>query len=270
VWGKNSSLYVKAIGNSLIILENCSGTIEASDNANITTTNSHHKLSASGEANIRCLNYNLYGDTALLIATGKAQVWIINSTAIQPGGIHDYMYFADETEFWIINSTVKIANLIFSDNSVVWAVNSYIDDGFNRGTKMSVYNNSRLIYGWFLEVNVKSPEDKTLENITVEIYFSNNTLAAKAVTDSNGHAQFILAKQIKQNSGDQYFDSYTIKAYNVNFAGEAQVDLDSNKEITLKTQHYPSYTVFAAIVAIIASISLTGLIVHNRKRKQKM
>jgi hypothetical protein len=268
----NSTLGIQASENSFVDLDKCTGQIVASGKANITSTDSHQYLeSIGGEAQVWVSNCQLYGSSSFLKAEGKSKLWLINSTG-GTGGVYDNIVFLEESQVWVINSSIQIANMDFLNKSSVWVINSNVTF-FDEGTNISFYSSdARLIYGWYLNVNVRSPEGTSLENMNVEIYFSNGSLVDKGVTDSDGNVQFILARHIRQKDGDQYFVPYTIKAYGSNLQGEINIDLDSNKEITLTTSIYtPSPTVpttcIAAAAVIIGIAVGIALLIYFKKRK---
>ena len=272
VQARNSTLDIEASGNTLVNLDNCTGRVCAGDKANITITNSTVTLySISDEAYAWVSNSLIHGDTDFLTAAGKSTVWLINSTAKYSGGIYDHMLFQDESHVCIINTTICIANMDFCNRSSVWAINSNIT-ALHEATNMRFHSaEAKLIYSWHLSVNVKSPEGAPLANMTVEVYYSNGTLVDEGITDSNGNAQFILAQHIKQKDRDQYFVPYTIRAYNANLKGEANVELDSNKEITVTTSTYtppqPIPATWIAATAIIVIVISIGPLVYFKKRK---
>lgn len=270
VCARNSKLSIRASGNASVELNNCNGRIQASDKANITTTNGSHDLDGiSGEACVWASNSYLHGDAYSFRLEDKSTLWLANSTARPYLGVA----FQEETQVWIINSTFfNTRDMDFYNKSSVWVINSNLTYRDSATTMHFHSADARLIYGWYLNVNVKSPEGDPLENMNVEIYCSNGSLVEEGTTDSHGNAQFILANHIRRGRGDQYFVPYTVRAYGANFQGETTVDLDSNKEITLTTSIYapPSSvpTTWVAAAVIIVIVVSIGLLVYFKKRNR--
>jgi hypothetical protein len=294
VRARNSILYIEASDNSLVELTNCNSRVSAGGNANVTVTDSVRctMVGMTDEAQIWVSNsyvdsegsgYSVEDNSELWLVNsnyaptdahlkGESDVWLINSTF---SGSR-YLGLYDNSNFWVINSTWnRVHTLTFYNASSLWLINSNMTS--NEGQDILFKSAAaKISYCWYLNVNVKSPEGAPLGNMTVEIYYSNGTLVDEGITDSNGHARFILARRIMQKDGDEYFVPHTIRAYGKGLQGEANVDLDSNREITVATSIYtpspytPSSTVLATGIAaavIIVIVVSIGLLLYFKKRK---
>lgn len=305
VWAKNSELYIEASGTALVKLNNCTSRVSARGNSNVTITNSDRciMIGKSDAAQILVSNSYVHSDGSTCSIDDKSKLWIVNSTyaptdasfkgesnawlinSTAPGG--RYWSLSDNSNLWVINSTWNRARILKLENqSALWFINSTLTK--NEGKEIFFESaEAKIAYCYYLSVNVESTENVPLENMTVAICYSNGTLVDEGTTDSNGNAQFILARRIWQNYTNEYFVPYTIKAYSADFEElETMVDLDSNKEVTLTVNiNTPSQTepeptepeptgqefegfLILSIITIVAAAAIALLILFRKKRQK--
>jgi hypothetical protein len=247
VWAKNSTLGIEASGNTAINLANCSSYMRIAGEANVNITQSDctvYSMSDKSQVNVSNSDIGIaenglrdeselwvvnstFGGSILL--DGESNLWLTNCN-ITAGRYWSINYYAN---LWVVNSTWNRArSLNLHNQSSLCFINSIMTE--NEATDIAFTSaKAKISYCWYLSVNINSPEGITLENIKVEVYYSNGTLVDQNTTDSNGNTRFILARRIWQNDTNEYFVPYTIKAYSADFEGETNIDLDSSKQITL-------------------------------------
>jgi hypothetical protein len=262
VWARNSTLDIEASGTALVELDNCTSRVSVRGNANVTVTNSDRCImrGMADEAQFWVSNSYVHSDGSSVSVEDKSNLWIVNSTyaptdasfkgesnawlinSTAPGG--RYWSLSDNSNLWVINSTWQQKRyLSFYNQSNLWFINSNLTTNEAQEIRFRSAE-AKVSYCWYLSVNVESSEGAPLENMNVEVYYSNGTLVDEATTDPNGNAQFILARRIWQNETTNYFVPHIIKAYSADFEEvETRVDLDSNKEVTLTVNiNTPSQT----------------------------
>ena len=243
----NSKLNVFAEENTSVNLNNCNGTFYAKGNSNFTIVNS---LQCSfeeimDESQVRISNsyvgsFGLSDDAKILIydstLTGsiglseESEAWLINCTIEEYGS--KYLY--ENSTLWVINSTWNRARILkLKNHSALCFINSTLTE--NEGKEIFFESaEAKIVYGYYLTVNVESNESVPLNNMTVKICYSNGTIIEETTTDSEGTVQFIVERRLWQNGTNQYFVPHIIKAYGSGYEEKkVEIAMDSNKEITL-------------------------------------
>ncbi|PVX26762.1 MAG: hypothetical protein CW691_00405 [Candidatus Bathyarchaeum sp.] len=243
----NSKLNVFARENASVNLNNCNGTFDARGNSNFTIVNSLKcsfqeiidesqvsisnsyvgSFGLSDDAKVSIYHSRLTGSIGL---SEESDAWLINCTIEK----YDSKYLYDNSTLWVINSTWNRPRILKLENqSVLWFVNSSLTE--NEGQEIFFESaEAKIVYGYYLTVNVESTESVPLKNMTVAICYSNGTLIEEATTDPEGNVQFIVGRRLWQNGTNQYFVPHIIKAYGSGYEEKkAEVAMNSNKEITL-------------------------------------
>ncbi|MFA5365278.1 MAG: hypothetical protein WC325_08885 [Candidatus Bathyarchaeia archaeon] len=286
----NSKLYIEAYGNALVVLDNCTNQIMASENANVTVNDS--PLCSIGdvadEAQIWVSNSYVTEVDSTNSIGDKSNLWIVNSTYVPADMVFKgesntwlincdspnarYWCLSESSSLWVINSTWNQKRyLTFYDQPNLWFINSKIPTNEAQEITFKT-NDAKVRYCYFLSVNVKSLTGALLENMNVEVYHSNGTLVDQKRTNSKGNAQFILAVHIWQNETNEYFTQYLVKAYGADFEENTiTVSFDSNKERTLElnaADQFPT-TPETVIILVIAVTCIIGLVAFWASRKKK-
>jgi hypothetical protein len=201
--------------NSTIIMTDSSiqGSIYGNNNCSLQTSNSQLYDGSATLGKISMLNSGAYGLTS-------RNTTLINSTA-------QHVTVLENAQ--ITNSTIGTLEIVgnaISCDIVNSKYTSIIKDHFT-GT---------INVEWYLMM-VVTANGHPIEGAEVQVYRAiDNLLVSQISTSGNGAAQFVLPQWIINELGSKDTANYVVKA---NFEGsqsQANVDLDSSKEISLELQ----------------------------------
>lgn len=236
----NSKLNVFAEENTSVTLNNCNGTFYARGNSNFTVVNSLKcnfeeiiresqvsisnsyidSFGLSDDAKVSIYDSTLTGSIGL---SKESDAWLINCTIEK----YDSKYLYDNSTLWVINSTWNRPKILKLENqSTLWFINSTLTE--NEGQEIFFESAEvKIVYGYYLTVNVESNETVPLNNMTIAICYSNGTLIEETTTDPEGNFQFIVERRLWQNGTNQYFVPHIIKAYGSGYEEKkAEVAMD--------------------------------------------